>query len=226
MHIIRASDASLLVVFGEVISPELHHRVLALYSALQADADPRVRNLHPAYASLLIDFDPLRLSHEELADHVEKLSAAGATPNQTATRAIEIPVCYGGEFGPDLGDVAGHTDLPPEEVIRLHSSAAYLVYFLGFSPGFAYLGGLPEKLRTPRLQIPRKLVTAGTVGIAGSQTGVYPVDSPGGWRLIGRTPLRMFDPGARPPTRLQPGDQVRFVPIDRPAFDRIQKAGE
>lgn len=221
MNIIRASDASLLVVFGNAISPELHRQIIALFRRLQTEADGRIRNLHPAYASLLIDFDPLRWTHDELAAHVEEITTAPATMGELGTNTVSIPVCYGGEFGPDLGDVAAHNKLSPEEVIRLHSSATYLVYFLGFSPGFAYMGGLPEVLHTPRLQTPRTFVNAGTVGIAGSQTGVYPVDSPGGWRLIGRTPVRMFDPDASPPTRLQPGDLVKFTPIDREAFDQM-----
>jgi KipI family sensor histidine kinase inhibitor len=222
MNIIRASDASLLVVFGNAISLELHRQVIALFRRLQTEADARIRNLHPAYASLLIDFDPLRWTHDELAAHVEEIATAPVNMGELSTSTVIIPACYGGEFGPDLGDVASHSKLSPEEVIRLHSSATYLVYFLGFSPGFAYMGGLPEVLHTPRLQTPRKFVTAGTVGIGDSQTGVYPVDSPGGWRLIGRTPVRMFDPDASPPTRLQPGDLVKFTPIDREAFEMIQ----
>ena len=221
MDIIRASDASLLVVFGTRISPELQRQVLALFRRLQRGADARIRNLHPAYASLLIDFDPLRWTHDEVAAHVQELTEAPATTAEFTTNTVAIPVCYGGEFGPDLGDVAAHTKLSVEEVIRLHSSATYLVYFLGFSPGFAYMGELPEMLHTPRLRTPNKVVKAGSIGIAGSQTGVYPVDSPGGWRLIGRTPVRMFDPDALPPTRLQPGDRVKFMPINREAFEQM-----
>jgi inhibitor of KinA len=221
MRMVRASDASLLVVFGASIAPEINHQVITLFRALQADADPCIRNLHPAYASLLIDFDPLRCTHEELEARAERVMQHGTGAAEAPNPTVEIPVCYGGEFGPDLNDVAAHNQLSPDEVIRIHTSATYLVYFLGFSPGFAYMGGLPEKLHTPRLQTPRKFVEAGTVGIAGSQTGVYPVGSPGGWRLIGRTPVRMFDAAATPPSRLQPGDQVRFAAIDRRAYDRL-----
>jgi KipI family sensor histidine kinase inhibitor len=218
VNILPASDSSLLVEFGGIISPEFHARVLALFRALLAENDPRIRNLHPAYASLLIDFDPLRLPHEELAAHVRELIDAAPPPNPAPIRTITIPVCYDAEFGPDLADVASHHGISIEEVIRLHSSPTYLVYFLGFSPGFAYLGGLPQQLRTPRLATPRIRVPAGSVAIAGDQTGVYPSDSPGGWRLIGRTPLRMFDASANPPTRLQPGDLVKFTATDRSAF--------
>lgn len=222
MKIIPASDSSLLAVLGNTISPEVHERVIALFRALQARQQAGIRNLHPAYASLLVDFDPLRISYDYVAGLVEGLAKSYQAANASEARAVSIPVCYDAEFGPDLGDVAAHAGISIDEVIRLHSSATYLVYFLGFSPGFAYMGGLLEKLHTPRLATPRAQVAAGTVGIAGSQTGVYPVDSAGGWRLIGRTPLRMFDAGANPPTRLQPGDRVKFEAIDRAAFAAIQ----
>jgi inhibitor of KinA len=221
MKIIAASDSSLLVEFGNSVSQQLHRRVLALFHALLSERDPRIRNLHPGYASLLIDFDVLQISHEQLATHVRELMEAETGLEKTSTRTVEIPVCYDAEFGPDLGDVAEHNKITTDEVIYLHTSATYRVYFLGFSPGFAYMGGLPEKLRTPRLATPRPRVTAGSVGIAGEQTGVYPIDSAGGWRLIGRTPEKMFDASANPLTRLQPGDIVRFTSISRPSFDEI-----
>lgn len=221
MKIVAASDTSLLVEFGNTASRQTHFDVISLHRALLAKADARIRNLHPGYASLLIDFDVLRLSHDQLAGHVRELIEADAGREHPASRTVEIPVCYDAEFGPDLGEVAAHNRITSDEVIRLHTSAAYLVYFLGFSPGFAYLGGLSEKLRTPRLATPRTRVTAGSVGIAGEQTGVYPIDSPGGWRLIGRTPERMFDASATPPTRLQPGDIVRFTAIPRSTFEQM-----
>jgi len=223
MKIVPAGDSSLLIVFGEAISPALHLQVMALFHALQAKRDPRIRNLHPGYASLLIDFDPLLLTHDELTAVVQQLESAADTG--AGDSVVVIPVCYDSEFGPDLADVAQHAGLSVEEVIRLHTSPTYLVYFLGFTPGFAYLGGLPEPLHTPRLATPRISVAAGSVGIAGSQTGIYPVDSPGGWRLIGRTPLRMFDPNVAPPTRLQPGDRMCFAAITREAFETLQACG-
>jgi KipI family sensor histidine kinase inhibitor len=138
---------------------------------------------------------------------------------------VQIPVCYGGDFGIDLTFVAEHVGLSEQQVIELHSATRYLVHFLGFSPGFGYLGGLPKQLECPRLESPRLTVAAGSVGIAGAQTGVYPIDSPGGWRIIGRTPLRMFDPLADAPTRLEPGDMVEFLPIDSEDFAEIACAG-
>ncbi len=226
MRIIPASDSSLLVVFGNVISPALHKRVIALFRAFQDWQDPRIRNLHPGYASLLIDFDPLRLRHDELSSVVQQLALADDCDVDRLASVVSIPVCYDIAFGPDLLDVAQHAGLSLEEVVRLHASRTYRVYFLGFSPGFVYLGGLPEVLHIARLATPRPSVVSGSVGIAGSQTGIYPVDSPGGWRLIGRTPLRMFDPDATPPTRLQPGDTMKIRPIDRATFEYMQRSVE
>jgi len=222
VKIAPASDSSLLVVFGDAISPAIHERVMALLHALLSWHDPRIRNLHPGYASLLIDFDPLRLSHDQLSSLVQQLAPAAIVADTSAS-VVSVPVCYDVEFGLDLADVAKHAELTMDEVIRQHSSPTYLVYFLGFSPGFAYLGGLPQSLHTPRLATPRASISAGSVGIAGLQTGIYPVDSPGGWRLIGRTPVRMFDPEVAPPTRLQPGDRLKFSPIDRPTFEEMQR---
>jgi inhibitor of KinA len=223
VNIIPASDSSLLVTFGNAISPELQRRVLALFRALQARHDSRIRNLHPAYASLLIDFDPLQLTHDEVTALVESMSSSEHAAVTESSVVVNIPVCYDAKFGLDLDDVARQANLAVEEVVRLHSSATYLVCFLGFSPGFAYLGGLPEVLQTPRVSTPRRMVAGGSVGIAGSQTGIYPMDSPGGWKLVGRTPVRMFDPLAQPPTRLQPGDRVQFSVIGRATFDQLQQ---
>ena len=222
LKIVAASDSSLLVVFGNTISPALHELVMAMFHAFQSRSDPRIRNLHPGYASLLIDFDPLQMTHDELSSVVEQLAGSRDSVTQRSAPLLTIPVCYDLEFGPDLPDVAQHAGISLEEVIRLHTSPTYLVYFLGFSPGFVYLGGLAEILHTPRLPTPRLSIAAGSVGIAGSQTGIYPVDSSGGWKLIGRTPLRMFAPEADPPTRLQPGDKMKFAAIDRKTFEELQ----
>lgn len=220
MRIEIASDTSLLVRFGESASDECFGAVTTLFRRLRALNDPRIRNIHPAYATVLIDFDQLTMSHAELSSTVDQLVQLG-TEAHFAARVVQIPVYYGGEFGPDLQFVAEHAGLPSDNVVGLHSSAEYVVHFLGFSPGFGYLDGLPHQLECPRMESPRIRVAAGSVGIAGRQTGVYPLDSPGGWRVIGRTPLRMFDPLASPPTRLEPGDTVQFVAIDRAEFDEV-----
>ena len=222
MKIIPASDSSLLIDFGEAIRPDTNRHVVALFRALSAKKDSRFRNLHPAYASLLIDFDPLQCGHAELAKHVTHLMEGVQAEIEVPARIVTIPVCYDEEFGPDLADIASHNGISLNDVVRLHTSAAYRVYFLGFSPGFAYLGGLPRELATPRLATPRSRVPAGSVGIAGEQTAVYPIQSAGGWRLIGRTPMAMFDIQSDPPTTLQTGDQVRFEAIPRGEFDRIK----
>ena len=219
MKIVPASDSSLLVVLGDAMSLDNHERVMSLFRALHRLNHPRIRNLHPAYASILIDFDPLRLSHEEAASLIENLAGEESSQYDRAANTVTIPVCYDIEFAPDLQEVANLAKIPAHEVIRLLSSVTYRVHFLGFTPGFAYLGGLPETLHAPRLATPRKHVPAGSVAIAGSQAGMYPVDSPGGWRLIGRTPVPIFDPGATQPTVLKPGDLVEFREIDRATFD-------
>jgi KipI family sensor histidine kinase inhibitor len=218
MKIVPASDSSLLVVLGDAMSLDNHERVMSLFRALHRLNHPRIRNLHPAYASILIDFDPLRLSHEEAASLIENLAGEESSQYDRAANTVTIPVCYDIEFAPDLQEVANLAKIPAHEVIRLLSSVTYRVHFLGFTPGFAYLGGLPETLHAPRLATPRKHVPAGSVAIAGTQAGIYPLDSPGGWRLIGRTPVRIFDPGATQPTRLKPGDRVEFSAIDRATF--------
>jgi KipI family sensor histidine kinase inhibitor len=206
-----ASDRSVLVSFGSEISLEAHREVRRLVRRFET-LPSGILNLHPAYASVLIDFDPRRRRYEDVETMVRERMIEGADSYAPEARTVEIPVCYGGSDGPDLEDVARHTGLSAERVVELHSAAEYLVYFLGFSPGFPYLGGLPPKLATPRLPAPRKLVPAGSVAIGGSQTGVYPVDSPGGWRIIGRTSARLFDPSANPPALLRLGDTVRFEP--------------
>ncbi len=222
MRVEAASDSALFISFADSISLEMHRRVVALFHAVEGlrDRYPGIRNLHPAYSSLLIDFDPLQLTHEQLESLVAPLIVESVPSNLRRRGLIEIPVCYDREFAPDLATVAQHSSLTEEQVIATHAEGDYFVYFLGFSPGFAYLGGLASQLQVPRLVAPRKQVSAGSVGIGGSQTGIYPNASPGGWQLIGRTPLRMFDAATSPPSLLQPGDGVRFRRIDRFEFDR------
>src|SRR5262249_40206792 len=170
-------------------------------------------NLHPAFASVLVEFDPRLRAPDDVEELVHKrMASALHGPPQTA-RSVEIPVRYGGEFGPDLEDVARHCGMSAERVVELHAAAEYVVYFVGFSTCFPYLGGLPPELATPRLSAPRKQVPVGSVAIGGSQAGIYPLASPGGWRLIGRTNLRLFDPQAAPPPLLRLGGRLRFLPV-------------
>ncbi|HRI53581.1 MAG TPA: 5-oxoprolinase subunit PxpB, partial [Pseudomonadota bacterium] len=204
---LAAGDQAVLVELGDSITPALNLQVRRLCAAVQRAAIPGVIDLHPAYASVLIRFDPLRLRRPALLQLLTRALAELDVVELPPARRVELPVCYGGPAGPDLEQVAAHSGLSPAGVIELHSAALYLVYFLGFAPGFAYLGGLPAALQTPRLETPRPLVPAGSVGIAGRQTGVYPLAIPGGWRLIGRTSRVPFDPLRTPSAPLQPGGE-------------------
>jgi KipI family sensor histidine kinase inhibitor len=208
-----ASDRSLLISFQPEVSPGVHRDVLRLYHLLKNLRPRGVYNLHPAYASVLVDFDPLVASHIALESLVRNSWEPAVASPLPEPRLVRIPVVYGGESGPDLDDVARLTGFSREAVIRLHSSVDYLVYFLGFSPGFPYLGGLPPELATPRLPSPRQRVPPRSVAVGGTQAGVYPLASPGGWRIIGRTTITLFDPDREPPALLRMGDTVRFEPI-------------
>jgi KipI family sensor histidine kinase inhibitor len=231
-----ASDQSLIIYFD---APEEKNRSKdrPLQTRIQANEKVRrllrllelqpvagVRNLHPAYCSLLIKFDVLRMSHDELEQilrgYLSRLNEVGLSE----PRRVEIPVCYSGEFGPDLAEVCKLLGMTEAQAIELHSSIEYLVYFLGFVPGFAYLGELAKELTTPRLAAPRKRVPAGSVGIAGNQTGVYPFATPGGWRLIGRTPLKIFRAESDGLSLLSIGDRVRFTPISPQRFAALERA--
>lgn len=211
MTIRPASDRSLLLSFGDVISLEASLEVRRVTHALEGTRG--ILNLHPAFVSLLVDFDPRLLSHADVEALVHERMATAAARAEEPERTVEIPVTFGGESGPDLEDVARHTGLSPAEVVERFAAAEFTVYFVGFSTCFPYLGGLPPELATPRLAAPRKHVPAGSVAIGGAQGGVYPLASPGGWRLIGRTSLRLFDPAAAPPPLLRMGDRVRFLPL-------------
>lgn len=219
----EASDQSLLVYFGDEITPEAHAGVVKLLLLLESNPVAGIRNLHPAYCSLLVKFDPLLLSHAEVETVLISFLGRLDDVRLPQPREVQIPVCYGGALGPDLDDVAGMHGMTPEQVVEMHSSATYLVYFLGFVPGFAYLGGLPDALATPRLPSPRKKVPAGSVGIAGNQTGVYPFSTPGGWRLIGRTPLAIFQTDRADMSLLSIGDQVRFKPVSLERYAELER---
>ena len=211
-------DCALLVEMEQRIAPEIGAQVSALRSRLQAAALPGVGELVPAFASLLVLYDPLVTDYDTLAPAVEKLAAdPGPDHGAGEGQLVTIPVCYGGVYGPDLPFVARHAGLREEEVVALHTGRDYRIYMLGFLPGFPYLGGLDKRLFTPRLATPRTAIPAGAVGIGGEQTGIYPMASPGGWQLIGRTPLKLFDP-ARGTLPYAAGDRIRFQPITAEEF--------
>jgi KipI family sensor histidine kinase inhibitor len=220
-RLVPASDAALLVVLAEEPSESATAAVLALCEALAASPPRGLVDLRPAYVSLLVAFDPRTTTHAAVERAVTPLLPRPGLALATAARTVEVPVCYGPECAADLGDVARAAGLSPEEAAALHAGADYRVAFLGFSPGFAYLLGLPLRLATPRLPAPRLGVPAGSVGIAGGQAGLYPRATPGGWRLVGRTPLPLFEAARDPASLLLPGDAVRFVPIGHGDFERL-----
>lgn len=225
MELIACGDSALLVRLGTRIDPAIHRNTLALFRALLNLRDPRIRNLHPAYASLLIDFDPHACDIAQIQELVHKLVGQLKDKGTVSAKTYEIPVCYDPALGEDLAEVCQLTRLSTEELIAAHTAPEYIVYFLGFSPGFAYLGGLPSNLAVPRLATPRRKVPAGSVAIGGEQTGIYPVDSPGGWRLIGRTPASLFCPDNRErPMLFEPGDSLRFVSVDRARYEELLHA--
>ena len=224
-------DAAIVLEFGEGISPATHGTIQAFSTYLAAHPFRGLRELVPAFTTLTIYYDPWLVSeqgcyqpYERVADLLRQLLTEVPPPPVAAeVHPVEIPVCYGGGFGPDLDFVAQHNHLSPEEVIARHSAPAYLVHMIGFAPGFPYLGGLDSRLATPRKAQPRPLVPAGAVGIAGPQTGIYSLPTPGGWQLIGRTPLRLFNPDWAAPSRLRAGQHLRFVPISAEEYHQRQE---
>ena len=220
-HIRSCGAGAVTVEFENRVAPEVNGRVMALARAITQKKISGITEVIPAFRALTIIFDPCRLSEEKLRRMIDRM-ADKESANTSGGRIFHIPVCYGGEFGCDLADVAEIHEITEDEVVRRHSSRDYLIYMLGFLPGFAYLGGLDETLVTPRLESPRTAVPAGAVGIGGEQTGVYPVESPGGWRLIGRTPLRPFDPARDPAILYSAGDMIRFIPISPDEYRRIE----
>ena len=216
-----AGDKALVIEFGDSISPEVNKKVRNMFVTIEKSKLDEILEMVPTYRSLLVYHDPLKAKFYELCKKLrefeEKLSDVDLEP----ARVVEIPTIYGGEYGPDIEFVASYNNLSVDEIIEIHSSRNYLVYMLGFTPGFPYLGGMSEEIATPRLKNPRTKIPAGSVGIAGKQTGIYPIDSPGGWQLIGRTPVKLFDPFAEPPVLLNSGDYVRFVPVDEREYKSI-----
>ncbi|MGN0983649.1 MAG: 5-oxoprolinase subunit PxpB [Gemmiger sp.] len=218
-------DCGVLAVCGASIDEAVNARVMALDRAVRTAALPGVTETVPTYAALLIRYDPLRTDPDALTAALRRLAASlrRGRGGPGAGRLVEIPVCYGGDCGPDLPFVAAHAGLREQEVVALHSGREYRIYMLGCLPGLPYLGGLAPRLYCPRLETPRTRIPAGSVGIGGQQTGIYPLDSPGGWRLIGRTPLTLFDPARGGRLPYAAGDRIRFVPISPSEFARLQK---
>jgi inhibitor of KinA len=221
-RIVPAGDSAIVVEFEERIDPAVNARTIAFAEAVLAASLPGVRDVVPTYRSTAIYFDPLRTDVVAMMACIEREAARPAAPPPSGLEPVRIPVCYGGEFGPDLGEVAAFAKADEQEVVRLHTAAVYRVFMLGFVPGFAYLGIVDDRIAMARRSTPRVRVPSGSVGIAGVQTGIYPAETPGGWQLIGRTPLKPFDPVRANPFLMKAGDAVQFYAIDRREYDQWQ----
>ena len=217
-----ASDRSLLIKIGEAISRENHEKVLKLFFLLSASKVQGIQSIHPAYNSILITFDPCFVHPHQINEIITSLLQQENSVTIPESRIINIPVCYEDEFAMDILKVARYNSLTVDQVIQFHSQPEYLIYFLGFSPGFPYLGQMPKEISMPRLLTPRLKVPEGSVAIGGDQTGIYPVASPGGWNIIGRTPLTLFSPDKKEPTLLRMGDKIKFVPITKKEFQQLK----
>lgn len=222
---LSAGDSSVVMEFGNSISPVINAKIRNIVNSIQVANVLGITELIPTYRSIQVIYNPLEIDYKEL---IEKLTEIGDSIDEDSAnsyRIVEIPTLYGGEYGPDIEFVAEHNGISVEEVIKIHSATDYLLYMLGFTPGFGYLGGMSEKIAAPRLQVPRTKIPVGSAGIAGTQTGIYPIDSPGGWQLIGRTPIKLYDPLADPPVLLNAGDYIRFTPIsDEAEYLKILEA--
>lgn len=216
-----AGDLGLLVEFGDKIDPEINRKVREIFLTLEKVPIRGVTEAVPTYRSILLFYDPLEASPERLREEILRIEKRREEVTVPPPETVEIPVLYGGEYGPDLEFVAKHNGLSEKEVIEIHTSGAYLIYMLGFTPGFPFLGGLSERLFTPRRDTPRTSVPAGSVGIANNQTGIYPIDSPGGWQIIGRTPVKLYDPRRENPILLKAGNLLRFKKITEEEYRRM-----
>ena len=227
-------DSAVLIKLGDVINKPVHLKVQAVAQFVQDHPFPGFTECIPSFTTVSIHYDLLQVREVEESgspfDYVctllnEYLNQIEQLEN-SAPVVMDIPVCYGGDYGPDLDDVAAMNKLTPEQVIEIHCGQAYLIHALGFAPGFPYLGGMSERIAVPRRSTPRLMVPSGSVGIAGNQTGIYPIESPGGWQIIGRTPLALFRPEHHPPTLLEGGQYIRFRQIDQAEYELILKGGD
>ena len=213
-QIVRAGDAAFIVRFAERIDPLVNARAIALADRLTAAAPDGVQDVVPTFRSVAVYFNPLRTNHDRLFAELQHLASKEAPGGAQARAPLQIPVHYGGQFGPDLAEVASFAKTTEDEVVRLHTAVMYRVFMLGFVPGFAYMGAVDQRIAAPRRRIPRKAVPVGSVGIAGMQTGIYPSVIPGGWQLIGRTAVKPFDLSRTDASLFKPGDMVKFVAVE------------
>lgn len=233
LHIKPLSENAVVAYFGKGISETTLDRISLFNAALQQNPFTGFRETVPAYVSLTIYYDPIQVladesltgqyAYERVINYLHQLPVNMHGQTKHVSNPVSIPVCYAARYAPDLKDVARHNKLQASEVIAIHSSVIYTVYMIGFMPGFPYLGGMPGSIATPRKQAPRPLVARGSVGIAGEQTGIYPSDSPGGWQIIGKTPISLFDALHAPYSLLKAGDRLQFYAIDEQEFERLHK---
>ncbi|MCP9445970.1 MAG: 5-oxoprolinase subunit PxpB [Nitrospira sp.] len=221
MHLIPLGDSAVTVELGEAVDPDVNARVVAYANRLIEQGWNGIVDVVPTYRSITVHYDPIQWDLTTLTDRLLALSCSYPREAEPQGTLHEIPILYGGDHGPDLEAIAAFAGLEPSEVVTLHSSVCYRVYMLGFTPGFPYLGLLPEKLAMPRLPTPRPRVPPGSVGLADRQTGIYPIATPGGWRLIGQTPIPLYRRSGLDPFWLKPGDLVRFRSIERDEFERL-----
>ncbi|MCV4231798.1 5-oxoprolinase subunit PxpB [Virgibacillus sp. LDC1] len=227
-------DSAVLIQFEDIVSEKVHRLVTAMARRLEKNPFQGWIECIPSYTSLAVYYDYDKIGKPDGFDTVfayvcsmldERMEEEAGEKDITKYEVVDIPVCYGGDYGPDLDEVAQKNRLSPMDVIRIHSGQDYLIYAIGFAPGFPYVGGIPEQIATPRKQTPRLLIPAGSVGIAGTQTGIYPIETPGGWQIIGRTPLALFRPESEPPTLLKSGQYIRFRPIQAEEYEQIREVG-
>ncbi len=218
-----SGDSGIILEVGNRISEEVNRKIRALSYCIERVQLKEIVEIIPTYTTVLVLYNPLETSYEGLTKKLRDIEESIDDIKLPPREVVHIPTLYGDEYGTDLKHVARHNELTVEEVINIHSRANYLVYMLGFTPGFPYLGGMSEKISTPRLENPREKIPAGSVGIAGNQTGIYPIDSPGGWQLIGRTPLNLFDAKRKPSVLLKAGQYLKFQPICKGEYQAISK---
>lgn len=218
----NAGDTGLIVEFGKKIDPDINNRVRAMQRALKKQTIKGIKEIIPSYTSLLLIYDPLQTDFQNLINLIEDIEKNLDTSQIVPGEVVKIPVCYGDDLGPDIENVEKSSGLSRDEVIKLHCEPEYLIYMIGFTPGFPFLGGLNEKLFTPRLKTPRVSVPKGSVGIANNQTGMYPIASPGGWQLIGQTPLNLFALHRKNPFLYKAGDRIKFIPVSKKEFKRLK----
>ncbi|MGV8982090.1 5-oxoprolinase subunit PxpB [Clostridium sp.] len=217
-----AGDRALVIEFGDEIEEESNAKIRSLTLAMEREAIVGIIETIPTYRSLMVIYEPMLIELDVIINKVKSILSKMDEMKLPDAKVIEIPTLYGGEYGPDINFVAEHNKISPEEVIKIHTANEYLIYMLGFTPGFPYLGGMDHKIAAPRLQTPRTKIPVGSVGVAGKQTGIYPIESPGGWQLIGRTPVKLYDPYRKEPVLLNAGDYIKFVQINEMEYKNIE----